>query len=156
MQVRMTVSGCSYLSSRMRISRTIEKALTVTIFATGITFFHKLDAAFNLANVLDIPVHPLPIGSAKIPLAPKTGSGSHYALAWETKPKDTWTSRLYHRIEFMSRRDYYVFAWMVLAFFGWVTTGIVLMFATTVIVFGHETLRPRQAREDFMLQPPTG
>ncbi|HET6582067.1 MAG TPA: CDP-alcohol phosphatidyltransferase family protein [Nannocystaceae bacterium] len=86
----------------------------------------------------------------------KTGSGSHYALAWETKPKDTWTSRLYHRIEFMSRRDYYVFVWMVLAMVDLAQVGLVIMVATTAVVFTHETLRPRQAREDFMLQPPTG
>jgi CDP-L-myo-inositol myo-inositolphosphotransferase len=84
----------------------------------------------------------------------KTGSGSHYALAWETKPKDTWASRFYHRIEFLSRRDYYVFAWMVLAFVGFVQVATVLMVATTAVVFTHEMLRPRQAREDFMLQPP--
>lgn len=86
----------------------------------------------------------------------KTGSGSHYALAWETKPKDTFASRLYHRIEFMSRRDYYVFAWMVLSFVGYVQVAMVIMVATTAVVFTHETLRPRQVREDFMLQPPTG
>jgi len=86
----------------------------------------------------------------------KTGSGSHYALAWETKPKDTWASRLYHRIEFMSRRDYYVFVFMLLAAVGWAQFGIVIMVATTAVIFTHETLRPRQAREDFMLQPPTG
>jgi CDP-L-myo-inositol myo-inositolphosphotransferase len=86
----------------------------------------------------------------------KTGSGSHYALAWETKPKDTWTSRLYHRIEFMSRRDYYVFIFLVMTAFGVAKFGIVVMVATTAVIFVHETLRPRQAREDFMLQPPTG
>jgi 1L-myo-inositol 1-phosphate cytidylyltransferase / CDP-L-myo-inositol myo-inositolphosphotransferase len=86
----------------------------------------------------------------------KTGSGSHYALAWETKPKDTWTSRFYHRIEFMSRRDYYVFFFMVLTAFEWAHIGVAIMVATTAVIFTHETLRPRQAREDFMLQPPSG
>jgi phosphatidylglycerophosphate synthase len=87
----------------------------------------------------------------------KTGSGSHYALAWETKPnKDSWTSRLYARIEFMSRRDYYVFAWMCMCAAGFVGFAIGTMFATTLVVLGHELLRPRQVRDDFSVQPPVG
>jgi CDP-L-myo-inositol myo-inositolphosphotransferase len=86
----------------------------------------------------------------------KTGSGSHYALAWETKPKDTWTSRFYNRIEFMSRRDYYVFAWLCLCAAGYVGMAIAIMFATTLVVLAHELLRPRQVRDDFPVQPPVG
>jgi phosphatidylglycerophosphate synthase/choline kinase len=86
----------------------------------------------------------------------KTGSGSHYALAWEVNRKGTLAARLYRRIEFMSRRDYYVFAWLVFSALGYTQFGMVIMVATTVVVFTHETLRPRQVREDFMLQPPAG
>jgi phosphatidylglycerophosphate synthase len=86
----------------------------------------------------------------------KTGSGSHYALSWETKPKNTWASRLYHRIEFMSRRDYYVLIWLFLTVIGFVQAGIILMFATTSVVLVHEVLRPRQIRENFALRPPAG
>jgi 1L-myo-inositol 1-phosphate cytidylyltransferase / CDP-L-myo-inositol myo-inositolphosphotransferase len=84
----------------------------------------------------------------------KTGSGSHYALAWETKPSNTLASRLYHRIEFMSRRDYYVFAWMVLVIFGFAEVAIVGMFATTCVILVHELVRPRQVREEFVIGPP--
>jgi phosphatidylglycerophosphate synthase/CTP:molybdopterin cytidylyltransferase MocA len=86
----------------------------------------------------------------------RTGSGSHYALAWETKPSNSLASRLYHRIEFMSRRDYYVFAWMVLAIFGFAEVGVIGMFATTCVILAHELIRPRQVREEFVIGPPAG
>jgi 1L-myo-inositol 1-phosphate cytidylyltransferase / CDP-L-myo-inositol myo-inositolphosphotransferase len=86
----------------------------------------------------------------------KTGSGSHYALAWETKPSESRASRLYHRIEFMSRRDYYVFAWMVLTVFGFIEVAMIGMFLTTCIILVHELVRPRQVREEFVLGPPAG
>lgn len=86
----------------------------------------------------------------------KAGSGSHYALAWETKPSGTLSSRLYHRIEFMSRRDYYVFIWMVLAIFGFAKVAIAGTFATTCVILVHELVRPRQVREEFVIGPPAG
>jgi 1L-myo-inositol 1-phosphate cytidylyltransferase / CDP-L-myo-inositol myo-inositolphosphotransferase len=86
----------------------------------------------------------------------KTGSGSHYALAWETKASTNRAARLYHRIEFMSRRDYYVFAWMVLAIFGYAHVGIIGTFATTCVILVHELVRPRQVREEFVIGPPAG
>ncbi len=61
---------------------------------------------------------------------------------------------LVYRIEFKSRRGYYVFAWMCLMIVGYVSAAIAITVATTMVVFAHEVLRARQAREDFMLQPP--
>jgi 1L-myo-inositol 1-phosphate cytidylyltransferase / CDP-L-myo-inositol myo-inositolphosphotransferase len=86
----------------------------------------------------------------------KTGSGSHYALAWQghQQPKETAGARFMARIEFLARRDYYVFAWMVLAIIGWVQLGVVLMGATTLCIAAHELLRPRQVREEFLSLPP--
>jgi CDP-L-myo-inositol myo-inositolphosphotransferase len=86
----------------------------------------------------------------------KTGSGSHYALAWEVddSPKQSWPARLYRRIEFMSRRDYYVFAWMALVAFGFFKFAIVITFLTTATVLVHEVIKPRQARENFPVRPP--
>lgn len=86
----------------------------------------------------------------------KAGSGSHYALAWETKPeaKDTWAARFYPKMEFLCRRDYYVFAFLVMTIVGLAKMGIILMAATTVWVLVHELLKPRNAREDFPVRPP--
>lgn len=87
----------------------------------------------------------------------KTGSGSHYALAWQghQQAKDTWGARFMARVEPLARRDYYVFAWMVLAIVGWLKLGIVIMGATTLCVAAHELLRPRQVREEFLSLPPS-
>ena len=86
----------------------------------------------------------------------KTGSGSHYALAWEVdeEPKQTWAARFYRKIEFMSRRDYYVFAWLVFVAVGAFKFAIGVMFATTTVVLVHELIKPRQVREDFPVRPP--
>jgi hypothetical protein len=37
---------------------------------------------------------------------------------------------------------------------GYVSAAIAITVATTMVVFAHEVLRARQAREDFTLQPP--
>ena len=87
----------------------------------------------------------------------KAGSGSHYALAWQghQQPKDSLGARFMARVEPLARRDYYVFAWMVLAIVGWLKLGIVLMAATTLCIAAHELLRPRQVREEFLSLPPS-
>lgn len=80
----------------------------------------------------------------------RTGSGSHYALAWDVSPThDKLLVRLYSRIEFLSRRDYYVFAWMVMAFVGLYEVALSLTLATTLWALTHELLKPRQVRESF-------
>ncbi len=85
----------------------------------------------------------------------RTGSGSHYALSWDLNPQHrSLVMRLYSRIEFMGRRDYYVFAWLCLAFVGMLEMAIVMMVITTAMTFGQELLRPRQVRENFSVQPP--
>jgi hypothetical protein len=47
-----------------------------------------------------------------------------------------------------------VFAWMCLMIVGYLSAAIAITVATTMVVFAHEVLHARQAREDFMLQPP--
>jgi 1L-myo-inositol 1-phosphate cytidylyltransferase / CDP-L-myo-inositol myo-inositolphosphotransferase len=88
----------------------------------------------------------------------KTGSGSHYALAWQgnqgAQTRDSAGARFMHRIEFLARRDYYVFIWMLLTMAGLVTVGIIVNTATTLCITAHELLRPRQVREEFVSFPP--
>lgn len=85
----------------------------------------------------------------------RTGSGSHYALAWDVNPNHrSLAMRLYARIEFLSRRDYYVFAWLCLAVSGLLHIAIGLTFATTLWALTHELLKPRQVRENFSAEPP--
>jgi len=85
----------------------------------------------------------------------RTGSGSHYALAWDVSPThDKLLMRLYSRIEFLSRRDYYVFAWLVMAVSGLFELAISLTLATTLWAMTHELLKPRQVRESFTAPPP--
>lgn len=85
----------------------------------------------------------------------RAGSGSHFALAWDVKPDHSkLLVRLYARIEFLARRDYYVFAWLVFSIVGLMDLSFGLMFATTLWALCHELLRPRQVRESFPLQPP--
>jgi hypothetical protein len=85
----------------------------------------------------------------------RTGSGSHYALKWDVNPNDPrLLLRLYARIEFLSRRDYYVFAWLVMAVTGLLNVAIVLTFATTLWALTHELVKPRQVRANFPAHPP--
>ncbi len=85
----------------------------------------------------------------------RTGSGSHYALAWDVNPNHrSLAMRMYARIEFLSRRDYYVFAWLCMAIAGVFQLAIGLMFATTLWALTHELLKPRQARANFSTDPP--
>ncbi|MBL8947303.1 MAG: CDP-alcohol phosphatidyltransferase family protein [Myxococcales bacterium] len=85
----------------------------------------------------------------------RTGSGSHYALKWDVNPNDPrLLMRLYARIEFLSRRDYYVFAWLVMAVSGLLHVAIVLTFATTLWALTHELVKPRQVRANFPAHPP--
>ncbi|MCP5070838.1 MAG: hypothetical protein GY946_30095 [bacterium] len=79
------------------------------------------------------------------------GAGSHFALAW-TKDRakernETLWSRFWTKIEFMCRRDYYIFMFMVFGVTGFSGTAAVLAFTTTVIVVGHELAWPRRARD---------
>ncbi|MBC8072698.1 MAG: CDP-alcohol phosphatidyltransferase family protein [Deltaproteobacteria bacterium] len=88
----------------------------------------------------------------------KTGSGSHYALAWQgnngAQARDSKGARFMQRVEFLARRDYYVFLWMLLAMGGLIKVGIIINTATTLCIAAHELLRPRQAREEFVSLPP--
>lgn len=84
----------------------------------------------------------------------QTGSGSHYALAWEDDDKSQqekpWWSRALDRVEFLGRRDSYVALWLLLSFVGLVQLNIVLTVIITLFVVGNEFLRPRQVREGFV------
>ncbi len=79
------------------------------------------------------------------------GAGSHYALAWTSdhdQPRaDTAFTRFWQRLEFLSRRDYYIFACMVMTLIGLPTLAIAFAALTTTIVITHETFRPRQPRD---------
>jgi phosphatidylglycerophosphate synthase len=81
----------------------------------------------------------------------QSGSGSHYALAWDGPPQDKplWT-RLITRIEFLSRRDAYVAIWLLLTAIGLVQVGIVLSLASTSCVLISELVSPRRARVGFV------
>lgn len=85
----------------------------------------------------------------------RAGSGSHYALQWDVKRDHSkLLLRLYSKIEFLARRDYYVFAWLVFAVTGVLDVAVVLMFATTMVALTHELLKPRQVRETYPIRPP--
>lgn len=87
----------------------------------------------------------------------RTGSGSHYALAWDVSPThSSLAMRLYSRIEFLSRRDYYVFAWLCMSIMGVYELAIGLVLATTLWALTHELLKPRQVRENFAAGEPPG
>lgn len=85
------------------------------------------------------------------------GAGSHLALAWTEDREDGGPkgpiSRFFARIEFMARRDYYIFMFMVVTLLGFVKVAIVCTFLTTLIILGHDLLRPRKARDARVLQP---
>ena len=78
----------------------------------------------------------------------QVGSGSHYALSWATNsdPRDNALVRFYRSIEFMGRRDYFVFAIFCLTMLGLWQLAILGTFITTAIIFVQEMVRPRQAR----------
>lgn len=84
----------------------------------------------------------------------KAGSGSHYALNWEpdASVSATIVERVLQKIEFMARRDYYVFLLLVLVVVGLPTAAIVLTFATTSFALGHDLFRPRQIREELAVR----
>jgi CDP-L-myo-inositol myo-inositolphosphotransferase len=79
------------------------------------------------------------------------GSGSHYALTWDTsdKPPTAW-SKFTSRFEFLSRRDSFVAIWMVLTAAGLVRLNLVLTGIVTLFVLANEIMVPRQARQGFV------
>jgi phosphatidylglycerophosphate synthase len=84
------------------------------------------------------------------------GAGTHYALAWTVdrdRPvqESAWL-RFWKRIEFLARRDCYIFEFMLLALVGLASVAIVLAAATTTVVFLQEVLHPRTARSRQVVQ----
>jgi hypothetical protein len=84
------------------------------------------------------------------------GAGSHYALAWtvdRARPvhESVWL-RFWKRIEFLARRDTYIFEFMLLALLGLTSVALFLAAFTTSVVFVHELLHPRTARARQVVQ----
>ena len=82
----------------------------------------------------------------------QSGSGSHYALAWEGDSKTTLWTRFKASLGFFSRRDSYIAIWLGFALVGQLKIAIVLNFIVTMFVLANELLSPRQARAGFVQQ----
>ncbi len=84
------------------------------------------------------------------------GAGSHYALAWTTdrnRPvRENLGTRIWKRIEFLARRDCYIFELMLLTLVGLLPLALSLAACTTFLVFVHELLHPRTPRTRDVVQ----
>ena len=76
------------------------------------------------------------------------GAGSHFALGWTARRLNlpSWISAFTTRIQWIARRDGYIFSFMCLILLGWFEFAFALTFLVTLAITVHEMARPRQAR----------
>ncbi len=148
-----------------RTSKTGEWLDTLSDDIGRVVFF--LGVGYGTANVFSAPLYwHLMLGTVAIQVVLnlfayrkllEIGAGSHLALAWTDDREDggpkSPLARFFARIEFMGRRDYYIFTFMVVTLLGFVKLAIVCTFLTTLIILGHDVFRPRKPRDARVLRP---
>jgi CDP-L-myo-inositol myo-inositolphosphotransferase len=84
----------------------------------------------------------------------QTGSGSHFALSWDSGSEDkTLWSRFKAHTGFLSRRDTYIAMWLGFSIIGMLKFAIVITSAITFFVLVNELLTPRTVRTGFVATP---